>query len=52
MKVCGDFLWPPHSTDKTSLILKVSKGAKIRKSVKKVSLHIVFVTFLSWRQKA
>ena len=30
MKVRGDFLGPPHSTDKTNLIIKVSKGAKIR----------------------
>ena len=30
MKVRGDFLGPPHSTDKTTLIIKVSKGAKIR----------------------
>ena len=29
MKVRGDFLGPPRSTDKTSLIIKVSKGAKI-----------------------
>ena len=28
MRVRGDFLGPPHSTDKTSLIIKVSKGAK------------------------
>ena len=30
MKVRGDFLRPQHSTDKTTLIIKVSKGAKIR----------------------
>ena len=30
MKVRGDFLGPPRSTDKTTLIIKVSKGAKIR----------------------
>ena len=30
MKVQGDFLGPPRSTDKTTLIIKVSKGAKIR----------------------
>ena len=30
MKVWGDFLGPPRSTDKTTLIIKVSKGAKIR----------------------
>ena len=30
MKVRGDFLWPPRSTDKTTLVIKVSKGAKIR----------------------
>ena len=29
MKVRGDFLGPPRSTDKTTLIIKVSKGAKI-----------------------
>ena len=28
MKVRGDFLGPPRSTDKTTLINKVSKGAK------------------------
>ena len=30
MKVRGDFLGPPRSTDKTTLIIKVSKVAKIR----------------------
>ena len=30
MKVLEDFLGPPPSTDKTTLIIKVSKGAKIR----------------------
>ena len=30
MKVRGDFLEPPRSTDKTTLIIKVSNGAKIR----------------------
>ena len=30
MKVWRNFLEPPHSTDKTTLIIKVSKGAKIR----------------------
>ena len=30
MKVRGDFLGPPRSTDKTTLITKVSKDAKIR----------------------
>ena len=30
MKVPGNFLGPPRSTDKTTLIIKVSKGAKIR----------------------
>ena len=30
MKVRGDFLGPPRSTDKTTLIIKVSNGAKIR----------------------
>ena len=30
MKVWGDFLGPPRSTDKTTLIIKVRKGAKIR----------------------
>ena len=30
MQVRGDFLGPPRSTDKTTLIIKVSKGAKIR----------------------
>ena len=29
MKVRGDFLGPPRSTDKTTLIIKVSKGAEI-----------------------
>ena len=35
MKVWGDFLGPPRSTDKTTLIIKVSKGAKIRSRYKK-----------------
>ena len=30
MKVWGDILGRPRSTDKTTLIIKVSKGAKIR----------------------
>ena len=30
MKVRGDFLGPPRSTDKATLIIKVDKGAKIR----------------------
>ena len=30
MKLHGDFLGLPRSTDKTTLIIKVSKGAKIR----------------------
>ena len=30
MKVRGDFLGPPRSTDKTTMIIKVSKDAKIR----------------------
>ena len=30
MKVGEDVLGPPHSTDKTTLIIKVSKGEKIR----------------------
>ena len=30
MKARGDFLGPPRNTDKTTLITKVSKGAKIR----------------------
>ena len=30
MKVQGDFLGPPRSTDKTTLIIKLSKSAKIR----------------------
>ena len=30
MKVRGDFLGPPCSTDKTTLIIKVNKDAKIR----------------------
>ena len=30
MKVQGDCLRPPHSTDKTTLIIKVRKRARIR----------------------
>ena len=30
MKVRGDFLGPPRNTDKKTLIIKVSKSAKIR----------------------
>ena len=37
MKLRGDFLGPPRSTDKTTLIIKVSKGAKIRNRYKKNS---------------
>ena len=36
MKVRGDFLGPPRSTDKTTLIIKVSKVAKIRNRYNKV----------------
>ena len=35
MNVRGDFLGPPRSTDKITLIIKVSKGAKIAKLSKK-----------------
>ena len=37
MKVRGDFLGPPRSTDKTTLIIKVSKVAKIRNRYNQVS---------------
>ena len=30
MKMWGDFLGPPRNTGKTTLLIKVSKGAKIR----------------------
>ena len=36
MKVRGDFLGPPRSTDKTTPIIKVIKGAKIRNRYKQV----------------
>ena len=36
MKVRGDFLGPPRSTDKTTLIIKVSKVAKIRNGYNQV----------------
>ena len=38
MKVRGDFLGPPRSTDKITLIIKVSKGAKIRNRYNQVPL--------------
>ena len=37
MKVRGNFLGPPRSTDKTTLIIKVRKGAKIRNRYNQVS---------------
>ena len=36
MKVQGNFLGPPLSTDKTTLIIKVSNGAKIRNQYNQV----------------
>ena len=49
MKVRGDFLGPPRSTDKTTLIFKVSKGAKIRNRYNQVShLKINFSVFKSY----
>ena len=49
MKVWGDFLWPPRSTDKTTLIIKVSKGAKIRKRYNQVphltQVYVIWVLF-------
>ena len=36
MKVQGDFLEPPRSTDKTTLIIKESKSAKIRNQYNQV----------------
>ena len=37
MKVRGDFLGLPRSTDKTTLIIKVIKGAKIRSRYNQVA---------------
>ena len=37
MKVRGDFLGPPRSTDITTLIIKVGKGAKIRNRYNQVA---------------
>ena len=49
MKVRGDFFGPPHSTDKTTLIFKVSKGAKIRNRYNQVShLKLNFSVFKSY----
>ena len=49
MKVRGDFLGPPRSTDKTTLIFKVSKGAKIRNRYNQVShLKLNFSVFKSY----
>ena len=39
MKVWGDFLGPPHSTDKTALIIKVRKLAKIQAKYKWYQLY-------------
>ena len=44
MKVRGDFLGPPRSTDKTTLIIKVSKGAKIRSRYNQVPNLIIHVS--------
>ena len=49
MKVRGDFLGPPRSTDKTTLIFKVRKGAKIRNRYNQVShLKLNFSVFKSY----
>ena len=45
MKVRGDFLGPPRSTDKTTLIIKVSKVAKIRNRYNQVP-HLTQDTLL------
>ena len=51
MKVRGYFLGPPRSTDKTTLIIKVSNGAKIRNRYNQVTFGfqyiILFVLSLS-----
>ena len=44
MKVRGDFLGPPRSTDKITLIIKVSKGATIRNRDNQVP-HPTLLTF-------
>ena len=41
MKVRGDFLGPPRSTDKTTLIIKVSKVAKIRVDMHADSMQLI-----------
>ena len=40
----GYFLGPPRSTDKTTLIIKVSKGAKIRNGYNQVP-HLIQDTY-------
>ena len=45
MKVRGDFLGPPRSTDKTTLIIKVSKVAKIRNRYNQVTQRVIFLNF-------
>ena len=44
MKVRGDFLGPPRSTDKTTLIIKVSKGSKVRSRYNQVPNLIIHVS--------
>ena len=58
MKVRGDFLGPPRSTDKTTLIIKVSNGAKTcqivslttcnKSGFKYKSIGIIFLHFSSF----
>ena len=47
MKVREDFLGPPHSTDKTTQIIKVNKKAKIRKRYNQVPHLIQYTTWKS-----
>ena len=51
MKVRGDFLGPPRSTDKTTLIIKVSKGAKIRNRYNQVP-HLIYQSILDQNDKS
>ena len=52
MKVRGDFLGPPRSTDKTTLIIKVSKCAKIRNRYNQVPhltlRPLLYLENISW----
>ena len=48
MKVLGDLLGPPHSTDKTTVIIKVRMLAKIKANYKWYQLYKYEYLSIKW----